>query len=309
MKCLVLGGGGFIGSNLCDRLLHLGYDIRIFERRLIKKYREFHATERVEWLEGDFINSDDLMHAVEGCDVIVHLISTTLPKSSNDNPVYDVETNIIGTLNLLKYAINSKIKKIIFLSSGGTVYGIPEYTPIKESHPLNPICSYGIGKMTIEKYLYLYHVLYELDYCVIRLANPFGMRQSVMTTQGAIAVFLDKAIKNETIEIWGDGTVVRDYIYIHDAVDAMIKALDYSGDARIFNIGSGTGRSLNEIIDEIEGIIDIPVKRKYTQSRPLDVPVNILDIELAKTCLRWQPESTFRVGLEATLVWMKKINM
>lgn len=154
MKCLVLGGGGFLGSNLCDRLLQLGYEVRVFERQYLKKYRKFHSYEKIEWLEWDFINNDDLKHAVDGCDIIYHLISTTLPKSSNDNSVYDVETNVIATLNLLNHARNASIKKIIFLSSGGTVYGIPENTPVKENHPLNPICSYGITKIAIEKYLH-----------------------------------------------------------------------------------------------------------------------------------------------------------
>lgn len=303
MKCLVLGGGGFLGSNLCDQLLQLGYEVRVFERQHLKKYRKFHSNEKIEWLEGDFINSDDLKHAVEGCEIIYHLISTTLPKSSNDNPVYDVETNVIGTLELLNHARNASTKKIVFLSSGGTVYGIPEYTPIKESHPLNPICSYGITKMTIEKYLYLYHALYGLDYCVIRLSNPFGMRQRVSGAQGAIAVFMDKAMKKETIEIWGDGGVVRDYIFVDDAVDAMIKALDYNGNEHIFNVGSGAGRSLNEIVGEIESLIGYPIKRNYTKSRPLDVPVNVLDIQRAEKYLCWKPNYTFRQGLKITLDW------
>ena len=129
MKCLVLGGGGFLGSHLSDKLLKLGFEVRVFERPNLKKYRGFHNSEKIEWIEGDFVNNDDLEHAVSGCDYIYHLVSTMLPKSSNDNPVYDVETNIVGTLNLLSHSRNEKIKKIIFISSGGTVYGVPEKYP------------------------------------------------------------------------------------------------------------------------------------------------------------------------------------
>ncbi len=306
MKCLVLGGGGFLGSHLSDRLLQLGYEVRVFERPNLEKYRAFKCTEKIEWVEGDFLNSDDLEYAVSGCDLVYHFVSTTLPKSSNDNPVYDVETNLIGTLNLLNLALRNSIKKIIFLSSGGTVYGIPEKTPIKESHPSNLLCSYGITKLTIEKYFHLYHVLYGLDYCVLRLANPFGERQRVKGAQGAIAVFLDKALKGETIEIWGDGSVVRDYIYVSDVIDAMVKAIDYDGSERIFNIGSGNGHSLNDIVNEIESLIGRSVKRKYKKGRSLDVPVNVLDIKRAARWLRWRPTSTFGYGLKQSLEWIKK---
>ncbi len=306
MKCLILGGGGFLGSHLSDKLLQLGYEVRVFERPNLKKYRNFDCSEKIEWFEGDFANSDDLERSVFGCNIIYHFVSTTLPKSSNDNPVYDVETNLVGTLNLLNHAHKEKIQKIIFLSSGGTVYGVPEILPLKEIHPSNPLCSYGITKLAIEKYFHLYHMLYGLDYCVLRLANPFGERQRVTGAQGAVAVFLDKALKGETIEIWGDGSVVRDYVYVHDVVDAMVKAIDYGGSVRLFNIGSGKGQSLNDILDEIESLLGRPVERKYTQARSLDVPSNVLDIDQADRFLKWQPSVTFRQGLERTLEWLQK---
>jgi UDP-glucose 4-epimerase len=306
MKCLILGGGGFLGSHLCDALLAEGHSVRIFDRPNLQRFRTFSADENVEWLEGDFANEDDIAHAVPGCDIVYHLVSTTLPKSSNDNPVYDVETNLVGTLNLLNHTHKAKIKKIIFLSSGGTVYGVPETIPIKENHPSNPICSYGITKLAIEKYFHLYHTLYGLDYCVLRLANPYGERQRVTGAQGAVAVFLDKALRGETIEIWGDGSVVRDYIYIADAVTAMLSALDYDGNERLFNVGSGKGQSLNEILDEIESLLGRPVERKHTPGRALDVPSNVLGIEQAESCLQWRPGSTFQQGLKRTLEWMIK---
>jgi len=186
MKCLVLGGGGFLGSHLCDALLAKGYAVRIFDRPNLKRYRIFSADEDVEWLEGDFVNQEDVAQAVPGCDIIYHLVSTTLPKSSNDNPVYDIETNVVSSLHLLEVARKADIRKIIFVSSGGTVYGIPNETPIKETHPTNPVCSYGISKLSIEKYLKLYHSLYGVDYCILRLANPYGERQRTVDAQGAV---------------------------------------------------------------------------------------------------------------------------
>lgn len=304
MKCLILGGGGFLGSHLCEELLVQGHVVRILDRPNLARFKPFQHHETVEWIDGDFINRKDVDNAVSGCDIIYHLISTTLPRSSNENPAYDVETNVIGTLHLLEAVRKSKGKKIIFVSSGGTVYGIPREIPIKESHPTEPICSYGISKIAIEKYLSLYHLLHGIEYCVLRLANPFGERQRVSAAQGAIAVFLHKALRNEVIEIWGDGSVTRDYFYVSDAVSALIQALSYEGDSRVFNIGSGVGRSLNEILGAIDSLIGAPVKRVYLPSRVFDVPINVLDISKAADLLNWKPQMPFIEGLSKTAQWL-----
>jgi UDP-glucose 4-epimerase len=214
MKCLVLGGGGFLGSHLSESLLAQGHAVRIFDRPNLVRFKSFQRGDPVEWVEGDFVNREHVAHAVSGCDIVYHMVSTTLPRSSNENPSYDVETNVIGTLNLLEAAQKNKIRKFIFVSSGGTVYGIPQEIPIKESHPTEPICSYGIGKLAIEKYINLFHLLHGMEYCVLRLANPYGERQRIAAAQGAVAVFLDKALRNEEIEIWGDGSVIRDYFHV-----------------------------------------------------------------------------------------------
>jgi UDP-glucose 4-epimerase len=311
MKCLVLGGGGFIGINLCKRLLADGHSLRVFERpRLLvgeksidSSGRPFH--EALEWVEGDFTNPSDMEGAVAGCDVIFHLICTTLPKSSNENPVYDIESNLTATVRLLETARTHRVKKIIFLSSGGTVYGIPRSIPVPESHPLDPICSYGITKLSIEKYLHLYHYLYGLDYCVLRVANPYGEYQRVASTQGVVAVFLHQALNREPIEIWGNGSVVRDYVYIGDVIDALSKAICHSGDLRTFNIGSGVGHSLNELMETIESLLGYPVLRIYKERRAVDVPATVLDIASARDFLCWQPSTAFRNGLAVTIDWMK----
>lgn len=305
MKCLIFGGGGFLGSHLCDALLAEGHAVRIFDRPNLKRYRVFSADEDIEWTEGDFANQEDVALAIPGCDIIYHMVSTTLPKSSNDNPVYDIETNVVSTLHLLDVARKADVRKIIFISSGGTVYGIPNSIPIKEDHPTNPICSYGISKLTIEKYLNLYYTLYGLDYSILRLANPYGERQRTSIAQGAVAVFLHKALRTETIEIWGDGSVVRDYIFVNDATNAMVKTLAFNGENRLFNIGSGQGLSLNNILEAIEDVLGKPVSRSYVKGRALDVPASVLDIGLAKEKLMWGPRVDFREGLKRTTLWMK----
>lgn len=306
MKCLILGGGGFLGSHLSEALLTQGYAVRIFDRPNLLRFNSFQGNEAVEWVEGDFINREHVAQAVSGCDIIYHLVSTTLPRSSNENPVYDVETNVVGTLHLLEAAQKNKVKKIVFVSSGGTVYGNPQQVPIKESHPTEPICSYGIGKLAIEKYLNLFYLLHGIEYCVLRLANPFGERQRVAAAQGAVAVFLSKALRNEVIEIWGDGSVIRDYFHVSDAVSALTKALTYEDSTRIFNIGSGVGQSLNEILDAIETLLGCGVKRAYLPARAFDVPVSVLDIAKAAEFLHWKPQISFAEGLSRTAEWLKR---
>lgn len=305
MKCLILGGGGFLGSHLSEALLAQGYTVRIFDRPNLLRFKSFQYDQNLEWFEGDFINREQIAQAVCGCDVIYHLISTTLPRSSNENPTYDVETNVVGTLHLLEVAQKNNIKKVIFVSSGGTVYGIPQEVPIKESHPTEPICSYGIVKLAIEKYLNLFHLLHGMDYCVLRLANPFGERQRISAEQGAVTVFLDKALRKEEIAIWGDGSVVRDYFYVGDAVSAMTKALAYTGSSGVFNIGSGTGQSLNQILDSIEALLGTPIRKAYLPAREFDVPVSVLDISKAAELLDWRPETTFPDGLSRTARWLQ----
>jgi UDP-glucose 4-epimerase len=300
MKCLILGGAGFIGSHLCERLLLEGHDVRVFDRQR-KVSDRVPVDPRIEWIDGDFLNADDLEVALKGIEVLFHLVSATLPKSSNANPIYDVETNIIGTLRLLDIAKNNNVQKVIFTSSGGTVYGPPKFLPISEVHPTEPIVSYGITKLAIEKYLQMYKALYSLDYCILRLANPYGARQRVDTAQGAVAVFLDRALNNDTIHVWGDGSVIRDYIYIGDVVDSLVKAMFYKGDIHTFNIGSGKGLSLNEILEELHMLLGRKPSVQYEYGRSFDVPVNILDISAAKNFLKWQPITSFSKGLRLTL--------
>lgn len=305
MKCLVLGGGGFIGSHLSKALLEQGHAVRIFERLNLKPVEVFPDCKDLEWLEGDFLNVEDVGRAVAECEIIFHLISTTLPRSSNDNPVYDVESNLVSTLHMLEAARKAGVRKVLFASSGGTVYGIPKQVPIKESHPTDPVCSYGISKLAIEKYLHLYHALHGLDYCVLRIGNPYGEGQRPTAAQGAVAVFLDKALNDEAIEIWGNGTVTRDYIYVGDVVQAFLKAMTYCGEHQIFNIGSGEGRSLNDLIGAIESLVGRPVAQRCLPGRSFDVPTNILDISRAKAFLGWQSKTPFYAGLSQTFKWLE----
>jgi UDP-glucose 4-epimerase len=304
MKCVVFGGGGFIGSAVVDRLLRDGHSLRIFEQLRVNRFREFSAAERVEWVTGDFMNIHDSSDAVDGMDVVLHLVSCTLPKSSNDNPVYDVQSNLVATLRMIEAMVARNVRKIVFISSGGTIYGNPMYLPIDEAHPTNPQVSYGITKLAIEKYLLMFEKIHGIKANILRVANPFGERQRPETGQGAIGVFLYRALRQQPIEIWGDGSVTRDYIYIDDVAEAFACAVRYSGPKSVFNIGSGVGTQLNELIKIVEEILGKPVARRYLPARPFDVPISILSNSLAREELKWAPQVSLRDGIARTAKWL-----
>jgi len=306
MRCLILGGRGFLGSHLVEALLAEGNEVSVFKRPHSPRLLNIPNHQHVRWFEGDFVNREDVAAAVQGAETVYHLISTTIPQSSNLNPIYDIESNLVSSLNLLEIAKEAKVKKIIFVSSGGTVYGVPKSIPIPENHSTDPTCSYGVAKLAIEKYLSLYHRQYGLNYCILRVSNPYGERQLANSAQGVVAAFLGKVLQNEPIEIWGDGRVVRDYIYVGDAIEALMKAKSYEGNCRLVNIGGGKGLSLNELVDAIETMIGTPVQRKYLPGRSFDVPINILDIAAAERFLNWTPRTSFQEGLSRTWAWLQR---
>ena len=305
MKAVIIGGGGFLGSHLTETLIANGHEARIFARPGAR-YLAYSSQRGADIVTGDFLDPIAVGNAISDCDVVYHLASATVPQTSNENPRYDVEVNLIGTLQLLEQMRSANVKKIIFASSGGTVYGIPQEIPIKESHPTDPTSSYGITKLAIEKYLHLYWTLHGIDYCVLRISNAYGVRQPITQTQGAIATFLGKAAANEEIMIWGDGSVLRDYVYASDIASAFLQASLYQGDLKVFNIGSGYGHSLNDIIGAIENVVRVPLQVKYMPGRLFDVPINVLDISRAKTHLDWQPKIGLLEGISHTFEWTQK---
>lgn len=297
MNCLILGGGGFIGSHVAKALFDQGYHVVVFDQP---------GTNRLEYLEnkgleiayGDFRSSSDLKKALQSIDTIYHFISTSVPQTSNEDIRRDIETNLIGTVNLLQLAVDFGVKKFLFASSGGTVYGTTKESPTPEDHPTNPISSYGIVKLAIEKYVSLFGKLYGLDYRILRMANAYGEGQASNGVQGLIPIAIWKAINNLPIEIWGDGTIIRDYIYISDIVDAFIKVSNYQGSERIFNIGTGIGISINTIMQSIDKLVDQPINVIYNEHRQYDVDVNVLNNDLARKELNWTPVVDIKTGLK-----------
>jgi UDP-glucose 4-epimerase len=306
MDCLVLGGAGFLGSHAVRALLREGYSVRVFDREGCDLRNLSGMLPRVELALGDFCDEMQLGKALKGVQTVLHLVGTTVAQSSNENPVYDIESNVIPTVRFLSLAVKEGIRRVVFSSSGGTVYGIPKTIPIPETHPTEPICAYGISKLAIEKYLALYARLYGLDYVILRFSNPFGEGAHTLGLQGVINVSLRRIRQGRPVEIWGDGTVVRDYIYAGDIGESFLKALQTPSANDLFNIGSGKGRSLRDIVESFREVLGLDPEVVYTPGRPFDVPCNILDIRKAADVLGWRPTTPFEEGLRRTWEWVKR---
>ncbi|MCX6175440.1 MAG: NAD-dependent epimerase/dehydratase family protein [Ignavibacteriales bacterium] len=296
MNTLVLGGNGFIGSHLVDKLLKEKHDVTVFDRNK-EFFRE--SLKGVKYIYADFGNRQELSNALKNIDVVFHLISTTLPKTSNEDPIFDVSSNVLETLHLLNECVRLKIPKIVFLSSGGVVYGIPKVLPIDENCIANPLCSYGITKQTIEKYIILYNYLYGINYSIIRPANAYGERQNPANNQGIISVLIKNIIDKKPVQIWGDGKVIRDYVWVKD-LSAGIYSAALNQNSEIFNLGSGLGYTIKDILEILKEITEINFEIKYQPSRNFDVPAIYLDISKAKQILRWEPTVSLREGIESS---------
>jgi UDP-glucose 4-epimerase len=301
-RVLVLGGGGFIGINLCNALAALGARVQAFGRSCVDQAG---LDRRVIWTAGEFHDTVTLAKVLEGQETVFHLISASVPESSNRDPAADLLANAGGTLRLLDLMHGEQVRKLIYTSSGGTVYGIPRTVPVPESAPTDPISAYGISKLATEKYLALHQRLHGLDHRILRIANPFGRFQSARRRQGVIAAMLYQAVIGEPLEIWGTGEVTRDFVHVADVVAALLAAHAYEGDHRVFNVGSGEGRSINQIADAVERVLNRgPLERRYLRVRAADVPISILDTQLLRAETGWRPLVEWHDGLADTLEWV-----
>jgi UDP-glucose 4-epimerase len=218
----------------------------------------------------------------------------------------DVQKNLVPSLALFDLCRELGVTRLVFVSSGGTVYGVPQQIPTPETAPTDPITAYAISKLSVEKYLGLYRHLHGLNYRVLRVANPFGPYQTAVKSQGLVAALIARGLRNETIEIWGDGTVVRDFVFIDDVVDALVAAMSDESSERIFNIGSGQGRSVRDVIASVESVLARTVSVRWQHARPVDIPRSTLAIERAKKELGWQPKTKFEDGLAQTIQWWQR---
>lgn len=307
MRILVLGGSGFLGSHIVDKFLAEKHDVCVYD---LYPERFRRSPKGITFYTGDFGNVGALEELIATrFDAVIHCVSTTTPKSSNESPEFDIQSNVIGTLYLLDICVKHKVGKLVFLSSGGTVYGdIGNLDLVDETHAVRPMCSYGVSKLTIEHYLDVYKHLRGLDYVALRLSNPYGERQSPLRALGALTVFLHRTLKRQNIEVWGDGGVTRDFIYVGDVANAVYLATinPVSG---VFNVGTGTGLSIRDILDRISSVVGVEVPITWMPSRSFDVPRIVLDPTKLKKATQWSCQTTFQDGVAITADWLRNTDI
>jgi len=309
MNIMIYGAAGFIGTNIALELLKNPKN----KMTLVdsdRKYficQELTTSERVEIKENAFSLDTDFDSLLCGQEIVYHLISSTVPGTSNRGVAEELEANVVVTAKLLDSCVRCGVRRIIFMSSGGTIYGKESKCPLQENLPTYPISSYGIQKVAIEKLLYLYQYLYGLDYKVIRLSNPYGPYQRPNGILGAVTTFVYKALRKEEVKVYGDGTVIRDFIYIDDAVKGILRiAGSGDGSFRTFNLGCGYGTSIREVLDTIHETLGIDFRVKYEEARKVDVPVNFLDVSRYESVFGSLDTVPLSLGVKRTAEFIKK---
>lgn len=252
-KLLVLGANGFIGSHLVDSLTAKGHKVRAFDRFRSGSSR-FDIVDNVELFPGEYLSKADLKRALKDVEYVFHFISTTTPATAEDDPVIDIETNVRMSVELFRLCVEAKVKRVIFASTGGAIYGDGGDGLFKETDTPYPFSPYAIGKLTIEHYLRYFRVKHDLDSISLRISNPYGERQPFHRRQGVIPIFLERIARGEPITVLGDGSMVRDFIYVKDLTDAVASIFDVNTPHDTYNLGSGQGMSVNDIVDIIRNI-------------------------------------------------------
>ncbi len=305
-NCIIVGGSGFIGQNLIRAIDKKKYNITLLGRETtdFSFIDNYYYEQNINTIKGDFSNQKTFINSFKGQDCILNLLGASLPGTSMINPKHDIDFNIIPSLYILQAATLNGVKKIIFSSSGGAVYGDSRSKPTSEEHTTNPLNMYGISKLTIEKMLLAWNKIYGMENIILRIGNAYGVGQKNDKNFGAVAVFVDKIINKKKIEVWGSGNVVRDYVYIDDVVNAFNLALNINleqSQPKVYNIGSGVGTSVNALIEIIEKLSKIKSIIEYQSERALDVKENILNIDAARKYLLYDPKYSIEDGIKKML--------
>lgn len=305
MKFLVTGGAGFIGSNVVDGLIEAGYEVVVVDN-LITGKRE-NVNPRAKFYKVD-ITSPDLEEVFERerPDYVNHHAAQMNVRKSVDDPMYDAEVNVLGSVNLLELCRRYEVKKVIYASTGGAVYGEPQYLPVDEGHPINPLSPYGVTKHTVEHYLYFYGANYGLRYTILRYPNIYGPRQDPHGEAGVVAIFTEKMLRNERPTIFGDGTQTRDYVYVGDVVTANLLAID-KGDGEIYNVGTGVETSVNELFELLKEAIGVDLEPIYGERRLGEVYRIAITNDKIYRDFGWKPQTTLKEGLHKTIEYYRRV--
>ncbi len=303
MKILVTGGAGFIGSNLVDKLIELGHQVVIIDD--LSSGLKSYINPQAHFYQIDIAAPKvEEIFAVQKFDAVFHLAAQIDVRKSVADPVFDNKVNVLGGLNILENCRQHNVSKIIFVSTGGALYGEAETIPTPETYPTNPLSPYGIHKLTFEKYLHYYHSVYGQAYTVLRLANVYGPRQYKGGECGVVSIFIGNAVAGQESTINGDGENTRDYVYVSDVVAALAKALevDYIG---AINIGTGVEKKVNDVVLAVELALGKSIAKKYGPAKIGEQTRSVLDIALARKVLNWQPQVALDQGIALTLEWSK----
>lgn len=304
MRILVTGGAGFIGSNVADRFLELGHEVAVFDD-LSTGFREF-VNPAARFFEGDLADAAqvDACLAAFKPEIVCHHAAQIDVRKSVSDPIWDARVNVLGSIGLLQACSRHGVRKVIYASTGGALYGEGRQLPATEEHPVNPEAPYGISKHTVEHYLYLWKLLHGLDYTVLRYPNVFGPRQNPHGEAGVNAIFIGLMLEGKRPRIFGDGKAVRDYLFISDVVEANVLALD-KGSGEMLNIGTGVGTSVNDIVRELKVILDFKEDPIHEPPRPGEIQRIYLDASRAQRVLGWSPRVDFHEGLRRTVEWTR----
>ena len=305
MRILVTGGAGFIGSHVADRFVEAGHEVGVFDD-LSSGFREF-VHPKARFFEGDLADAA----AVERCvaefrpQVVDHHAAQIDVRKSVSDPVGDARVNVLGSIGLLQACTRHGVRKLLYASTGGAIYGEGRQLPATEEHPVNPEAPYGASKHAVEHYLYLWKLLHGLDYTVLRYPNVYGPRQNPHGEAGVNAIFIGLMLEGKRPRIFGDGNAVRDYLYVSDVAEANVLALDRAG-GEILNLGTGVGTSVNDIVRELRSLLDFREDAFHDPPRPGEIQRIYLDAARARRALGWAPTVEFREGLRRTVEWTRR---
>jgi len=304
MKVLVTGGAGFIGSHVVDAYLAAGWDVAIVDN--LSTGRRSNLNPGARFYEID-IRSKALWDVLEQerPDVVNHHAAQMSVRNSVADPVYDADVNIMGSLNLLEGCRRSQVRRIVYISSGGAVYGEPVYLPCDEGHPVNPICPYGVSKHVVEHYLFQWQVTHGLEYQVLRYPNVYGPRQDPQGEAGVVAIFTGQMLADEAVVINGDGEQQRDFVFVGDCARANLMALEAGRESGIFNLGSGRGTSVNEIFAALSEITGYRHPARHGPPKLGETSRIYLSAEKARQQLGWAPQVDLQQGLAQTVEYFR----